>query len=663
MSLPICFVVASSGSSSTSPSATRATNDSQAVDAANAWVDQFCRTTHAPCNTANAHFRSMEQRIITLYNFSQSVLPPFGRRHPVFYPFGGVDLHHAYGLFGLVDKLVVQSNLPLGSMTCFSSPRCVAQAEHSVHAYFGDAFNHQKKGSWTATGDMQRAFQAGSAQPVGLLPTLIVGLHIIRNALDVNNPSGMPLLDAFTTDDSHNHSRINLLWLKSAKSLTYVSTNVQLPEHSIYDPDSNASNTLITAGSSDELVLELERLLHISGLAGSHLITLIKSAGYVHTRLFVDNRVAQWFLNHSVAIVHDETAFLPHVYEHGLIARAPWIVRRFGKFQGYVGDDRTEPGTMNVAAYHNADPLPFKFGYHKDGEGVMTIAWRKYMNMNGDTAGGTQVLPPRDYHLTLLSLPKCGRTWTVCMLAQMLDSTLPLDKSDTLVKSVGLVYTHGEKIISRLHPFAVASNGVFSSEQAAANLRARFCGHHSQRVIVITRDPRDALISTYYERRFRDKEHTYSGNISSFIHTEIGSWRTIVAWLGALHSAIHSLPHSCRRQFLVVSYEELTACAACSLERILRFIQHLDASSHTHSDIDFISTAVARCSFTSLKQFNSSNLKWGMAVQGVPESNKVRAGVVGGFTDELQREDLLFINDTLRLNTDAIWVDDSTLWS
>lgn len=277
---------------------------------------------------------------------------------------------------------------------------------------------------------------------------------------------------------------------------------------------------------------------------------------------------------------------------------------------------------------------------------------------NGDTAGATPVLQPRDFHLTLLSLPKCGRTWTICMLAQMLNSTLPLDESDGLVKSKGLAYSHGERIITRGHPFATPPSGVFTSKQAAANLQARFCGHHSHRVLVVTRDPRDVLISTFYERRFRDKEHHYSGdNISSFIHTDIGSWNTILAWLSTLHSAIRSLPSSCRRHFLVVSYEDLNACAACSLERILRFLQHLDTTVHAPAELDFISTAVARCNFTSLKQFNSSNIKWGAAIQGIPESNKVRAGVVGGYAHELHEEDVLFLESTLRQHKDAIWVD------
>ena len=257
--------------------------------------------------------------------------------------------------------------------------------------------------------------------------------------------------------------------------------------------------------------------------------------------------------------------------------------------------------------------------------------------------------------LTLLSFPKCGRTWTICMLAQVLNNTLPLDESDVLLKSKGLKYFHGEGMITDGHPFASTPNGVLNPHEASTRLKHKFCYPYvrpAQPVVVITRDPRDVLVSTYYEQRFRDPLHKYSGNLSSFIRGSVGSLSTILAWQSTLHGALLSLPSACRRSFLVVSYESLKACAACSLRRILCFLGH-------RPDNHIISTAVARCGFGSLKALNSTNPKWGVFGAGPPESNKVRAGIVGGYTRELQGEDLQFVEEALRLHGAAIWTEDA----
>jgi hypothetical protein len=208
--------------------------------------------------------------------------------------------------------------------------------------------------------------------------------------------------------------------------------------------------------------------------------------------------------------------------------------------------------------------------------------------------------------LTLLSLPKSGRTWLLCLLASTIDPQLSQDRSDGFLKSAGLHYTHD------------------FGRNASRSLDRLVCSRsRSSRVLLLERDPRDWIISAYYEHKYRAwmwGQKTLRGNLTEHLPELV---EEASAYNRAMHDAVRDL--SCTpdpARLMVVRYETLVACASCVLAWLLPAIaERADAAGE-------------RCDFHTLRALNGTG-KWGRALPSVEESNKFRSGMVGGWRQQL----------------------------
>ncbi len=213
--------------------------------------------------------------------------------------------------------------------------------------------------------------------------------------------------------------------------------------------------------------------------------------------------------------------------------------------------------------------------------------------------------------LTLLSLPKSGRTWLLCLIAAAFDPKLPQDRSDGFAKASGLRYSHD---------FGNSVSGT---------LDRLVCSHHHHQsghgggVILLERDPRDWIISEYFEHKYRAwmwRQKTLRGNLTENLPQLVADATT---YNQAMHDAVRAL--SCTpdaTQLKVVRYESLVACTPCVLAWLLPTVaERAEAAS-------------ARCDFNALRALNATG-KWGRALPNVDQSNKFRAGAVGGWRQQL----------------------------
>lgn len=159
------------------------------------------------------------------------------------------------------------------------------------------------------------------------------------------------------------------------------------------------------------------------------------------------------------------------------------------------------------------------------------------------------------------------------------------------------------------------------------------CESREKPIVLLVRDPRDVLVSLYFQVTKRSKR--YGGTMSELIrHPELGV-ESIVEVLNAWMAEWGG-----RKNFMLLRYEACRRDADAAFRSVLEF---LDVRP-----IDSAAFAYARefSSFDNMKKLEAAGrFKAGAKIltpgdAGDPDSFKTRRGVVGGFKDYLNAEDL-----------------------
>lgn len=229
---------------------------------------------------------------------------------------------------------------------------------------------------------------------------------------------------------------------------------------------------------------------------------------------------------------------------------------------------------------------------------------------------------PKHY---LFSSQKSGRTWVRMILAKVLEE-------------IGLNPAKIEMIPSFHTPF----------KQALKEKKL-----HKLNVIFLYRDPRDCVVSRYFEisrRRIRPKtdnpKKAYNSTLEDYIrrNDEYGI-DAIVDYMNAWHRERGRF-----RSFMTVSYEDLHSSTVENVKNILRFIQ-MDCSEN------IVQKAVDYAEFENMKKIEATgkgNLiqnyhgTFGSRHTADPESFRVRKGKIGGFAEYLSPADIEYVNDRIK---------------
>lgn len=231
-------------------------------------------------------------------------------------------------------------------------------------------------------------------------------------------------------------------------------------------------------------------------------------------------------------------------------------------------------------------------------------------------------LPLLYYHLTLRSLrewighvradavlvsfPKCGRTW----LRTMIDRALKLEHGDAPLR---LMVVHEDD------PFW----------KSPAELATTKTEYRHKKVILLTRNPKDTLVSSYFHKH--DRQRLFPGTLADYLDETTGGLETIVTY-ARIWRANAAVPSA----FLEVRYEDLHADPQGVLAAVLRF---LDVPVSTAS-------LAAAVQFASFEKMRAREL----AERGadVPEESlKAREGRVGGHRTRLSPEQIAALDARL----------------
>ncbi len=242
----------------------------------------------------------------------------------------------------------------------------------------------------------------------------------------------------------------------------------------------------------------------------------------------------------------------------------------------------------------------------------------------------------REAECFLVSYPKCGRTWLRVLLSRALEIHYGAPEVDYL----------GGAFLGGNVPGAPRVRVTHDDDphwKTARGLDRRKRRYRGKRVVLLVRDPRDVVVSMYFERSRR--ERAYSGTLSEFLHERRGSLDTILAYYD-VWARSRGIPS----ELLVVRYEDLRRDTGRELERLLAFLGVRDVSEAT------VREAVRFASFESMREMESAgSLESGRLRPrdpNDPESFKTRRGKVGGFVDYLKPDEIEEVERKIRSELD-----------
>lgn len=238
----------------------------------------------------------------------------------------------------------------------------------------------------------------------------------------------------------------------------------------------------------------------------------------------------------------------------------------------------------------------------------------------------------------LISYPNSGRTWFRVLLGKALCDQYGIDEK-LLLDTRNLSQQAGILITEFTHDCSLVDKDNFYYTDQMFFDKARYRG---KKIILLIRDPRDVLVSYYFQQVKRDKN--YQGTLSDFIRDEKFGINKLLRFNNLWYQNRHLL-----RDFMVLSYEEIRADTVGCLTKMLTFMGVQDLK------VGVVEAAVEFSSFNNMKELEKQNY-WqnhnrAQMVQARntkdEDSYKTRRGKIGGYADYLSAEDIEYINQAI----------------
>ncbi len=208
----------------------------------------------------------------------------------------------------------------------------------------------------------------------------------------------------------------------------------------------------------------------------------------------------------------------------------------------------------------------------------------------------------------VVSYPKAGRTWLRLMIAFCVnDATIETAVEATENKRLRddfpyLIFEHGNHVEPKsFHEFFE----IIAEE----------------RVVLLFRDPRDVVVSSYFQESLRNERYT-SGSLDDFVQDPNFGINSIVHYY---NEAIR-----CISDPFIVHYELMHSAPESTLRALFSKLGVVVPDNSIYA-------AVARCKFEILQREAKSSKNFRLAPTDLsnPESQKFRRGRIGGYVEYL----------------------------
>lgn len=245
----------------------------------------------------------------------------------------------------------------------------------------------------------------------------------------------------------------------------------------------------------------------------------------------------------------------------------------------------------------------------------------------------------------LISYPKCGRTWLRLMIGKTIATHFSLpENEDTLFLRWKNPVHPGVPMITVVHD----NRPMLKTAEELETNKDRY---KDKKIIFLVRDPRDVIVSSYFEMSkrgnlfgdnpYESQKGVFAGSLQEFILQKRSGINTIIRYYN-IWAENRSIPAA----FLLVRYEDLRIDTAGEMRRIMDFLG-LEAVSTAA-----IEEAVGYASFDNMRKMETEGKVQNSMLKPADnqdnESFKTRKGKVQGYLDYLSQDDLNKINSKIQ---------------
>ncbi|MFC3150003.1 sulfotransferase domain-containing protein [Litoribrevibacter euphylliae] len=237
----------------------------------------------------------------------------------------------------------------------------------------------------------------------------------------------------------------------------------------------------------------------------------------------------------------------------------------------------------------------------------------------------------------IISYPKCGRTWLRLLLGKYLLNGSEGDPIEILN------ITNGRPEL----PTTEFSHDDYPMWKHIDFINKDKSIYQNKKVIFLIRDPRDVLVSYYFQyTKRKDREianDNFDGTMGDFLHHPIGGLPSIINFYNIWAENL-TTPES----LMILTYEELHNTPFESLKETINFLGFPDYGEKTMLD------AIEYCQFENMKEIEEKNLLNNQRLRADnlsdPETFKVRKGKIGGYKDYLSNSEIINLEDYINSN-------------
>ncbi|MEL7357002.1 MAG: sulfotransferase domain-containing protein [Cyanobacteria bacterium J06560_6] len=234
----------------------------------------------------------------------------------------------------------------------------------------------------------------------------------------------------------------------------------------------------------------------------------------------------------------------------------------------------------------------------------------------------------------LLSLTNCGRTWLRVILGRAMQLHYDIEEGINL---------HDLFRFSETVPLIPAIKPMHEKYGQFGNR------YEGQKVILLSRDPRDALVSRYHQQSRKPQSNTLSfDSLEDYITAGVD----LAAYIQFYND--WQRHRDTAKDFLLVRYEDMKVDTLKEVSRVFDFLQ-------MSVSVDEVQQAIDYASFKNMRKMElegSQQVRTGVMSArdvGVPESFKVRKGSVGGYRTELSDEAIAYLDSTVQTQLDPVY--------
>ena len=244
--------------------------------------------------------------------------------------------------------------------------------------------------------------------------------------------------------------------------------------------------------------------------------------------------------------------------------------------------------------------------------------------------------PGVDVHF--VSYPKCGRTWLELMLGMVLASKIEADADAVNRNLYQFCKEHDIRpVIHSTHDLSEITqetrNVAPASHLFYYDFRVRYWG---RRVFMLVRDPRDTVVSSYYQSTKRAFNPVDVPDIDAFVLHPLYGFKRLIRF----YEIWDRNAGLCTFHF--ESYEDLRSDTVGTMRRILGFLGIDDVSS------DRLDQIVEECSFDEMRKMERVEQAGLRAFEG-ESAQKARKGRIGGYRSELRPETVEALDEQMHL--------------